>query len=140
MQGKMDLAIPMYERLVALRDEGESKDEEEVFNGSKFDAGSMASIYQELAQCLEKVGRNGESEAMASRGGKVYEVLKENVEEQKANEHDSSSDDDEEEEEQQQQQQQQQQEEEEEEAKGADNYSNSNEDKRRSREKEKWNL
>ncbi|GMI03377.1 hypothetical protein TrRE_jg5178 [Triparma retinervis] len=75
MQGKMDLAIPMYERFISLRDEAEKRRIKNVF-----DSGSLATVYQELGDCLETSGRIEESEAMQSRAEKVLGVLKERVE------------------------------------------------------------
>ncbi|GMI39321.1 hypothetical protein TrCOL_g9492 [Triparma columacea] len=96
MQGKMDLAIPMYERFISLRDEAEKRGIKNMF-----DSGSLVTVYQELGECLGATGRIEENEAMQSRAEKVFGVLRERVEqiERKEQENEDEEEEDEEEEE-----------------------------------------
>mmetsp|Transcript_14413 Transcript_14413/g.28689 ORF Transcript_14413/g.28689 Transcript_14413/m.28689 type:complete len:177 (+) Transcript_14413:143-673(+) len=69
-QKDLALAVPMYERLVAIHDASGSGGE-----------GDMASVFVELGECLVEVGREEDGRRMMSRGDKMLNVLQERVEE-----------------------------------------------------------
>jgi len=89
-EGKVDVAVPMLERLIELREEGEGR--EEV---------SMASVYLDLAECYRRTGREEEAGEMEKRSEKVMVVVKEKMdrqeEKEQEREEEEEEDDDEEE-------------------------------------------
>ena len=89
MQGKMDLAVPMYERLIEI------KEKEGGTRSGRVET-SMAVVYTDLGECYSSLGRVDEANKMRSRSEKIMDVKKKELEEEKAA---YQSDDDNEEEE-----------------------------------------
>ena len=86
-QKDLDLAVPMYERLVAIHDASGSGGE-----------GDMANVFVELGECLVEVGRKEDGRKMQSRGEKLAGVLQEKVEEMEREEKEEADEDDDDEE------------------------------------------
>jgi hypothetical protein len=74
MQGKMDLAVPMYERLVEIKDKQA---------GGRVET-SLAVVYAELGECYEIQGRVEDANKMKSRSSKVMRSWEEKQEEEKS--------------------------------------------------------
>ena len=72
-QKDLVLAVPMYERLVAIHDS--------TSKANDSGEGDMASVFIELGECFVEVGREEEGIKMKSRGEKLLGVLQDKVEE-----------------------------------------------------------
>ena len=92
MQGKMDLAVPLFERLVLIKD-GQQ--------GGSLET-SMAVVYADLGECYRTLGREEDEKKMMSRSAKVMACWEEKQAEEKSaagegKDRDNEEDDEEEE-------------------------------------------